>query len=134
MYIYTYIYMYIYIGGHVSLSGLGMALPDYGCRGPAQGQGCRRASYMLNTRRGEFLFIFSLLYEYTNLQYVHIHVIYRVHQAEYGIRMHEAAPQEYVNINSTRRVRTRRIPVGAVAYVPCEASAILTRRLFGLTP
>jgi len=31
--------------------------------------------------------------------------IYRVHQAGYGIRIRVAAPQEYVNIYSTRRLR-----------------------------
>jgi len=32
-----------------------------------------------------------------NLECVRIPVIYRVNQVEYIIRMHEAAPQEYVN-------------------------------------
>jgi len=49
------------------------------------------------------LFIFSLFYEYSNLEYVHIHVIYRANQAEYGIRIRVAASQEYVNTYSTRR-------------------------------
>jgi len=40
------------------------------------------------------------LYEYSNLEYVHIHVIYRVHQAEYGIHVLVAASQEYVNTNT----------------------------------
>jgi len=53
------------------------------------------------------LFIFSLFYEYGNLEYVHIHVIYRVNQAEYVIRIRVAASQECVNIYSTRRVMTR---------------------------
>jgi len=43
------------------------------------------------------LFLFSLNYEYSNLEHVHIHVIYRVDQAEYAIRIPMAAPQEYVN-------------------------------------
>ena len=43
------------------------------------------------------LFIFSLLHEYSNLESVHSHAIYRVHQAEYIIRVLVAAPQEYVN-------------------------------------
>jgi len=49
------------------------------------------------------LFIFTLFYEYSTLEYVHIHVIfiYRVHQAEYGIRILVAASQEYVNTYST---------------------------------
>ena len=49
------------------------------------------------------LFIFTLLYEYINLKDVHIHVIYRVNQAEYIIRILVAAPPEHVNIYSTRR-------------------------------
>jgi len=53
------------------------------------------------------LFFFSLFCEYINLEYVRIlHVIYRVHQAEYIIRTRVFAPQEYANRYSTRRVRT----------------------------
>jgi len=44
------------------------------------------------------LIIFSLLYEYSNLEYVHIHAIHRVNQAEYRIRIRVATPREYVNI------------------------------------
>jgi len=43
------------------------------------------------------LFLFSLFYVYSNLEYVHIHGIYRVNQAEYGIRILVAASQECVN-------------------------------------
>ena len=54
------------------------------------------SAYMFNTRRGRIkyslLFIFSLFYEYSNLEYVHIHVIYRVKQAEYVIHILLAAP------------------------------------------
>jgi len=50
------------------------------------------------------LFIFSSLHGYSNLEYEHMHVIYRVHQAEYGIRILVAASQEYANTYSTRRV------------------------------
>ena len=39
-----------------------------------------------------------------NLEYVHIHVMYKVYQAEYGIRILVVSPQEYVNIDSTRRL------------------------------
>jgi len=46
----------------------------------------------------------SLLYEYSNLEYVRTYVRYRVTQAEYGIRIVMAASQEYVNTYSTRRV------------------------------
>jgi len=49
------------------------------------------------------LFIFSLFSEYIQLEYVRIHVIYRLNQAEYGIHIRVVAPQEYVNIYSTRR-------------------------------
>jgi len=50
------------------------------------------------------LFIFSLFCEYIHLEYVRIHVIYRVDQTEYGIHILVVALQEYVNIYSTRRV------------------------------
>jgi len=50
------------------------------------------------------LFMFSLFYEYSNLEYVHIRVICRVNQAEYVIRLLVAASQEYVNTYSTRRL------------------------------
>jgi len=42
--------------------------------------------------------------EYIHFDYVRIHVIYRVNQAEYVIHFLVVAPQEYVNIYSTRRV------------------------------
>jgi len=41
--------------------------------------------------------MFSLFYEYVNLEYLCIHVIYRGSQAEYVIRIPLAASQEYVN-------------------------------------
>jgi len=47
--------------------------------------------------------MFSLFCEYIWLEYLRIHVIYRVNQAEYGIHILVVAPQEYVNIYSTRR-------------------------------
>jgi len=50
------------------------------------------------------LFMLSLFCEYGNLEYVHFHVIYRVNQAEYCIRIRVAASQEYVNIYSTCRL------------------------------
>jgi len=49
------------------------------------------------------LFIFSLFCEYIQLDYVRIHVIYRVHQAEHSIHIVVVASQEYVNIYLTRR-------------------------------
>jgi len=62
----------------------------------------------LHIRRvNPILFILSLLYEYSNLEYVHIHVIYRVNQAKYGFRIRVAASQEHVNTYSTCRVDTR---------------------------
>ena len=39
-----------------------------------------------------------------HLEYVRIYVIYRVNQAEHVIHILVVAPQEYVNIYSTRRV------------------------------
>jgi len=45
----------------------------------------------------------SLFCEYIHLEYVRIHAIYRVHEAEYGIHVLEVAPEEYVNMYSTRR-------------------------------
>jgi len=44
-----------------------------------------------------FLFIFSLFCEYIHLEYICIHGIYRVNQAEYAIHILVVAPQEYVN-------------------------------------
>ena len=49
-------------------------------------------------------FIYSLFCEYIHLEYERIRVIYRVNRAEYGIHILVVAPQEYVNIYSTRRV------------------------------
>jgi len=49
-------------------------------------------------------FICSLFCEYNQLEYVRIHVIYRVSQAEYVIHILAVVPQEYVNIYSTRRL------------------------------
>jgi len=69
------------------------------------------ASWMLNARNTEkntvFLFMLSLFCEYGNLQYLHVHVIHRVNQAEYGIRIRVAASQEDVNLFLTRRVGVR---------------------------
>jgi len=61
----------------------------------------------LNTRNEEtnavFYFYSSLFCENSYLEYVYIHVIYRGNQAEYVIHSLVVAPQEYVNIYSTRR-------------------------------
>ena len=53
------------------------------------------------------LFIFGLFYEYSALEYVCIHVISMVNQAEYGLHIRVVVPQEYVNIYSTRCVPRR---------------------------
>ena len=50
------------------------------------------------------IFIFSPVYEYSNLAYDHVPVECRVHRAEYVIRIRVAASQEYVNTYSTSRV------------------------------
>jgi len=50
------------------------------------------------------LFMFSLFCEYIHLEYVRIHATYRVNQTEYVIHLLVAAPQEYVNFYSTRRI------------------------------
>ena len=73
------------------------------------GGGGESQTYILNTRGGgrikyRTLFIFIQFYEYSNLEYVHIHGIYRVAQAGYVIRILVAAPREYVNTYSTCRV------------------------------
>ena len=52
----------------------------------------------------EFYSYFALFYEYSNLEHVHIRVVYRVNQAEYEIRILVAASQKYVNTYSTRRL------------------------------
>jgi len=65
--------------------------------------------YVLNMRSEEqntVLHIFCLFCEYINLAYVRVSVIYRVHQAEYGIHILVAASQEYVNTYSTRTEAT----------------------------
>jgi len=72
--------------------------------GLARGSLC--GHYMLNTKNEGILFIFSLFCENITLEYVRIHVIYRVNQAEYVIHMLVVAPQEYVNIYPARRVWT----------------------------
>jgi len=48
-------------------------------------------------------FMFSLFCKYIHLEYVRIHVIYSLDQAEYGIHILVVAPQENVKINLTRR-------------------------------
>jgi len=56
------------------------------------------------------LFILRLFDEYSDLEYVHIHVIYRAKQVEYGIRILVAASQDYLNTYLTRRPTTPTTP------------------------
>jgi len=51
----------------------------------------------------DILFIFSLFHEYIPLEYVRVRVIYRVYQAEYGIRFLAAVSQQNVKTDSTPR-------------------------------
>jgi len=84
---------------------------DSGCLGShshgedTHGEGQHRISlhveYAEQSIKYGILFIFSLFYEYINLEYVRICVIYRVNQAEYVIRIRVAASQEYVNTSNT---------------------------------
>jgi len=56
---------------------------------------------MLNAERGKeygILFIFSLFCEYLHLEYVRIHVIYRVNQVEYVTHALVVTPHKNVNI------------------------------------
>jgi len=66
-----------------------------------------QAEYAGERIQNNILFIFILFYEYSNLEYVHIHVIYRVNQAEYGIRILLAASQEYVKPYLTYKPASR---------------------------
>ena len=59
--------------------------------------------YAERAKKYGILFKFSLFCEYVDLEYVRIHVMYRVNQAEYAIRIRVVFPQESVNIYSTRR-------------------------------
>jgi len=52
--------------------------------------------------------MFGLLHEYSNLEYVHMYVTYRITQAEYATRILMAASQEYVNTYSTPRSQTHK--------------------------
>ena len=52
------------------------------------------------------LFRFSLFCEYVYLEYVRIHAIYRVNQAECVLHILVVAPKEYGNLYSTRRPPT----------------------------
>jgi len=65
-----------------------------------------RVEYVKQRNRYGILFILSLFREYTHLEYVHVHVVYRVNPAEYVMHMLVVAQPEYVNIYSTRRLLT----------------------------
>jgi len=64
-----------------------------------------RVEYAERGNEYGILFIVSLLCEYIHLEYLRIHVMYTVNQAEYIIHNNVVAPQECVNTYSTRRVR-----------------------------
>jgi len=49
-----------------------------------------------------------LFREYIHVEYEHTRIIYRVNQAEYAIHIRVVAPQEYVNLYSTRWLSTHR--------------------------
>jgi len=75
-----------------------------GARGSsARGGGGLHVEYAGGRINYGILFIFRLFYEYSNLEYVHIHGIYRVDQAESDIRILVAESQKYVNTHSKRR-------------------------------
>jgi len=63
-----------------------------------------RVEYAERSIKYGLLFIMSPFYEYSNLEYEHVPVGYRVHQAKYVIHILVAASQEYVNTYSTRRL------------------------------
>ena len=65
--------------------------------------------------------LFLCFCEYTHLEHVRIHVMYRASQEEYAIRTPMAAPQEYVNTYSTRRV-SNRVP-NPVAELWCQTQS-----------
>jgi len=60
--------------------------------------------YARGRRKYGILFLFSLSYEYSNLEYAYIHAICTVDQAEYVIRIRVAASPEYENTYSTSRL------------------------------
>ena len=72
--------------------------------GPAQLTLTLHVEYVGRRRKYGILFIFDLFCEYINLEYVRVSVIYRVHQAEYGIHILLAMPQKYVNMYSKVRL------------------------------
>ena len=67
------------------------------------------------------LFIFSPFYEYSSLEYEHIHIIYKVNQAEYVIRISVAASQKYVNM-CLRRELGRRLNCSRLRVTPRDGA------------
>jgi len=63
------------------------------------------------------LFICSPFYEYSHLEYEHVPVSYRVHQAEYVLHFCMAASQEYVYTYSTCRCASARAQAAESAGV-----------------
>jgi len=86
---------------------------------------------MGNTRNEEqntrILFRFGLFCEYSDLEYVRIHAIYRVNQAGYAIHIPANAPPEYVNMyfscrvpgSSTRSGESETVSSGSSLKVLC---------------
>ena len=116
-----YIYIYIYLKFRVddcwdgSRGGVPVESVAWGVDGLAETKrkpSSLRVEYAEPTQRYDILFISSLFCEYINLEYVCIHAIYWVNQAEYVIHMRAAASQEYVNTYSTRRVPIESVACG----------------------
>jgi len=74
-----------------------------------------RVEYAKRRNKYGIRFILSLFYEYIHLEYVHVHVIYRVDQAEYVSHILMAVLQEYVNAYPTCRVVLLRTSSGHIA-------------------
>jgi len=91
--------------------------------GPQESSRCTswlHVEYAERRRKYGILFIFRPVYEYSNLEYEHVPVEYRLHQAENGIHIRVAASQVYVNTYSTRRECT----VHQLSIVVCESFAL----------
>jgi len=58
--------------------------------------------YAESRKKYHILFICSLIYQYSDLEYIRIYITH----AEYGIRIFMAASQEYVKTYSTPRSNT----------------------------
>jgi len=69
-----------------------------------EGVGILYVEYVERGKGYGSLFRCRLFCEYIHLEYVRIHVVYRVNQAEYAVHIRVAASQEYVNTYSACRV------------------------------